>query len=119
MSEKLHYDSNDRDDGTLERCPFCDGEADLRIYEPPFSRRMYYVSCQSCGAMTKPAPHQEIAFALWKKRTSRKRLRLPSHGRWEINCDGYYPYCSECKQEPPGRVMTDWCPCCGAWMRGD
>ena len=38
--------------------------------------------------------------------------------RWEINCDGYYPYCMNCKKEPPGRVMTDFCPNCGADMRG-
>ncbi len=40
------------------------------------------------------------------------------HSRWEINCDGYYPYCMNCKKEPPGRVMTDFCPNCGADMRG-
>lgn len=22
------------------------------------------------------------------------------HGKWNINCDGYYPYCSECGYEP-------------------
>lgn len=37
--------------------------------------------------------------------------------RWEICSDGYYPYCSNCKEEPQGRVMTDFCPNCGADMR--
>lgn len=41
------------------------------------------------------------------------------HGRWEINCDGYYPYCSNCKNEPQGREMTLYCPNCGAKMDGD
>ena len=41
------------------------------------------------------------------------------HGRWEINCDGYYPYCSNCKNEPQGREMTLYCPNCGARMDGD
>lgn len=40
-------------------------------------------------------------------------------GKWEINADGYYPYCSECKGEPPSGKMTDYCPNCGARMRGD
>ena len=41
-------------------------------------------------------------------------------GHWEICCDGYYPYCSECGEEPPGRIgMTNFCPNCGADMRGD
>lgn len=41
------------------------------------------------------------------------------HGHWIINSDGYYPQCSECMSEPQGRVMTDWCPNCGARMKGE
>ena len=40
-------------------------------------------------------------------------------GKWLINCDGYYPYCSNCKNEPQGREMTLYCPNCGARMDGD
>ena len=40
-------------------------------------------------------------------------------GHWIINSDGYYPQCSECMKEPQGRVMTDWCPNCGARMKGE
>ena len=36
------------------------------------------------------------------------------HGEWKINCDGYYPYCSECGYEP--NRMTKHCPECGAVM---
>ena len=36
--------------------------------------------------------------------------------RWLINSDGYYPYCSACKEEPKNRTMTDFCPKCGAKM---
>ena len=38
------------------------------------------------------------------------------HAKWNISCDGYYPYCSNCKEEPQGREMTRWCPNCGARM---
>lgn len=38
------------------------------------------------------------------------------HSKWEICCDGYYPYCLNCKAEPPGREMTKFCPNCGAKM---
>lgn len=38
--------------------------------------------------------------------------------RWLINPDGYYPYCSACLAEPQSGVMTDFCPNCGADMRG-
>lgn len=38
-------------------------------------------------------------------------------GHWIICSDGYYPYCSECREEPKGGNMTDFCPNCGADMR--
>lgn len=39
-------------------------------------------------------------------------------GRWLINSDGYYPYCSECKEEPKSGIMTHYCPNCGAAIDG-
>ena len=41
------------------------------------------------------------------------------HGRWLINSDGYYPYCSVCKEEPKNGIMTHYCPNCGARMDGE
>ena len=38
------------------------------------------------------------------------------HGQWLINSDGYYPYCSECGEEPKSGIMTHYCPNCGANM---
>lgn len=38
------------------------------------------------------------------------------HAKWEINSDGYYPYCSLCKTEPKNGVMSKYCPECGATM---
>ena len=40
-------------------------------------------------------------------------------GCWLINSDGYYPYCSICNNEPKSRLMTDYCPNCGAYMKGE
>lgn len=31
--------------------------------------------------------------------------------KWEINCDGWYPYCPVCKQET--KYMGPVCTCCG------
>ena len=39
--------------------------------------------------------------------------------KWEIDCDGYYPYCPNCGEEPPSGKMTNFCPKCGKDMRGD
>lgn len=41
------------------------------------------------------------------------------YGQWEINPDGYYPYCSNCKTEPKSGKMTNYCPNCGAKMDSD
>lgn len=43
----------------------------------------------------------------------------PKTGQWLINSDGYYPYCSICNNEPKSRIMTDYCPSCGAYMKGE
>lgn len=45
-----------------------------------------------------------------------KMLSSERHGQWLINPDGYYPYCSECGEEPDSGVMTKRCPNCGAKM---
>ena len=49
----------------------------------------------------------------------KEKAQPVKHARWEICCDGYYPYCSNCKNEPQGREMTDFCPNCGCRMDGD
>lgn len=43
----------------------------------------------------------------------------PRKGKWLINSDGYYPYCSECNAEPKSGEMTNFCPKCGAKMEGE
>ena len=40
-------------------------------------------------------------------------------GEWLINPDGYYPYCSVCYNEPENGKMTNYCPNCGAYMKGE
>ena len=42
---------------------------------------------------------------------------MQKKGRWLINSDGYYPYCSQCKYEP--KEMTRYCPNCGVEMNDD
>lgn len=45
----------------------------------------------------------------------RKKLKC---GTWLINPDGYYPYCSECGEEPTEKHLPHFCPNCGASMKG-
>lgn len=42
------------------------------------------------------------------------RERPTAH--WDINCDGYYPFCSACLSSPKGNNLTPYCPQCGAKM---
>ena len=39
-------------------------------------------------------------------------------GQWLINPDGYYPYCSVCHNAQVNGRMTNYCPECGAYMKG-
>ena len=47
------------------------------------------------------------------------------HGRWEVDGDRFYPFCSNCKYEPPKElircnalslepILTKYCPNCGS-----
>ena len=59
-----------------------------------------------------------MASTTWNKKRREKEENERTQGKWEINCDGYYPYCSICKAEPKNGVMSDYCPNCGARMKG-
>lgn len=58
--------------------------------------------------------YQDGKLAGYRQAESEKRK-----GHWLINSDGYYPYCSICNNEPKSRIMTDYCPNCGAYMKGE
>ena len=45
-----------------------------------------------------------------------KNAALEDTAHWIICCDGYYPFCSVCGEEPPGREMSKYCPNCGRRM---
>ena len=42
---------------------------------------------------------------------------IDKEGKWGIECDGWYPYCSVCGQEPKDGLMTPRCPRCGAKLK--
>lgn len=47
-------------------------------------------------------------------------VRPERHGKWKRSCDGYSYFCSICGEEPDksGRLLSDFCPWCGAKMDG-
>lgn len=68
----MGYDSNDFDDGSIERCPHCNGSGNVRAYDPPFTTgTYYYVVCEDCGAMTSPTSKTPAeAVVKWNRRTA-------------------------------------------------
>lgn len=51
---KLHYDSNDLDDGSIATCPHCggDGVVKMNTIVPHDVHHYYYVECELCKAST-------------------------------------------------------------------
>lgn len=60
--------------------------------------------------------YRHMAEYTFFKNDNKLVSEIENHAKWNINCDGYYPYCSSCKTEPPSRIMTKYCPNCGARM---
>lgn len=98
----------------LKPCPFC-GSDELKIL---CGECGVFVGCTICGCCTQAVPLSATyaakpeAIAAWNRRSG----VAPNKAKWEICCDGYYPYCSNCHKEPQGREMTKYCPNCGAEM---
>lgn len=44
-------------------------------------------------------------------------IQIVKHSKWEINSDGYYPFCLSCGSATD--KLTKYCPNCGAKMDGD
>ena len=61
----------------------------------------------------------ECVYGCCAERLYSKGYRKQIKAEWIISSDGYYPYCSRCKNEPKNGVMTDFCPNCGAYMKGE
>jgi len=98
----------------LKPCPFC-GSSELQMLR---GEEGVCVRCPICGCSLGHVPLSENyaakleAIAAWNRRDG----VAPNKAKWEICCDGYYPYCSNCHKEPQGREMTRYCPNCGAEM---
>lgn len=74
----MGYDSNDYDDGSIERCPCCGGEAEVGCWSLPLTHSEtmtnYYVRCEQCGLMTQPyGKSVAAAIADWNRRLMERR----------------------------------------------
>ena len=77
----------------------------------PFLIRDINVECTEYPELRRDRYYPRI-----KVKAKRVDVEIVKHGKWLINSDGYYPYCSECKSEPDSGKMTKYCSECGAKM---
>jgi len=80
----------------------------------------------SFGALAREMYRKDNQIANQKKQID-ELTKLPpkseKEAKWEIDCDGYYPYCTECGTEPSYNIVAAYnfmlpctCPHCGAKM---
>lgn len=93
-------------------CPFCGGEA--KVIENNCYTDIHSVMCKNCFSESDRYHTQDEAIEAWNTRKPMQEVDPVVHGRWLINCDSYYPYCSVCKEES-GHI-GNYCPNCGAKM---
>ena len=73
----------------LKECPFCEGEARLRPWNPPGRSEtdpFWVVTCEDCGAMTWPYSGKADAVKRWNRRrgTAEREAETP---RGCFNCE--------------------------------
>lgn len=94
----------------LKPCPFCGREPHAST-----DGENCFIECGNLNCVnTCIEDRRDKAIKLWNARTEGPAAQKTAH--WDICCDGYYPFCSACGEEPPGREMSKYCPNCGAKM---
>lgn len=93
----------------LKPCPFCGKEPSVFRYNGGEMR----IECvdPDCQASVRiEAANEQRAVNKWNTRAEE-----PERGaHWDINCDGYYPFCSHCGEA--AQHMSRFCPNCGRKM---
>lgn len=84
----------------------------------------YSVHCLSCGIETVNCKTPEEAIRTWNRAMGAKDINVPRKGKWLWDEEEDRCYCSECGEEDDLSIdgvymMHDFCPNCGADMRGD
>lgn len=74
--------------------------------------------CSVCGCKHQEAPEKYCPNCGADMNGAEKPDNFATRGEWVINSDGYYPYCSNCHEEPKSGRKSKFCPNCGADMNG-
>ena len=94
----------------LKPCPFCGCEP--HFYE---NDGWIYIECGNVDCVTicetRGAETKGEAIKAWNTRVEEPAEKI---AHWDINCDGYYPFCSNCGES--ALKMSPYCPNCGCKM---
>lgn len=93
----------------LKPCPFC-GEKPVAIRDCD----AYRIFCgnHDCPVSVVITDNDAFRESAWNTRAEEPAEEKTAH--WDINCDGYYPFCSHCGEA--AQHMSRFCPNCGRKM---
>lgn len=111
--QKYDYDNKWEWREELIECESC-SNYDMVIFQMDFCEGQEDVKDLTIASLD-----EVIDFYVKNKIRQDGKVNAQKTGRWIICSDGYYPYCSQCLNEPQNRIMTDYCPNCGAKMESD
>ena len=93
----------------LKPCPFCGSEP--RTSHPKPSEFIIQCDNPECGVCVYVVDNFDLPVELWNTRAEEPAEKT---AHWDINIDGYYPFCSHCGEAT--QHMSPFCPNCGAKM---
>lgn len=89
----------------LKPCPFCGSEP--RTAHPEPSEFIILCDNPECEVCVCVVDSFDFPVESWNTRAEKT-------AHWDINTDGFYPFCSHCGEA--AQHMTPHCPNCGAKM---
>lgn len=97
----------------LKPCPFCGSEPECEIVGDGARPESVTISCQNASCPVNVYLEITTLDVDAVKRRWNTRAEEPAEktAHWDINTDGFYPFCSHCGEA--AQHMSPFCPNCG------